>query len=69
LTNGWIFVTIPGDIDCDRDVDIFDVVRIAGAYGAECPDPRYDPSCDLNGDGNIDIFDIVAAAVNYGEEW
>ena len=60
---------IPGDVDADRDVDIFDIVKIAGVYGVSKPDPRYDPILDIDGDGDVDIFDIVAAAGNYGESW
>jgi len=58
-----------GDVDGDRDVDIYDIVRIGIAYGAEYPDPRYDRLCDMNLDGDVDIFDIVIAAGNYGDSW
>ncbi len=67
--DGTITVTILGDVDGDRDVDIFDIVCIAGVYGISVPDPRYDPNCDIDGDGDIDIFDAVKAGVNYGESW
>jgi hypothetical protein len=71
LGNGWILVTIQGDTDADRDVDIFDIVRMAGCYGIKTPppDPRYDPNCDIDGDGDVDIFDVVKAAGNYGKSW
>lgn len=69
LVDGWAFVTLPGDVDADRDVDIFDIVMIASAYGSEEGDPDYNPLYDLDGDGDIDIFDIVAAAGHYGESW
>ena len=69
MVDGTILVTLPGDIDGDRDVDIFDIVRMAGIYGVSKPDPRYDPNCDLDDDGDIDIFDIVKAAGNYGKSW
>ncbi|MGB9023132.1 MAG: CARDB domain-containing protein, partial [Candidatus Bathyarchaeia archaeon] len=69
LNDGFIFVTLPGDIDGDRDVDIFDIVRMAGVYGVKYPNPRYNPNCDLDNDGDIDIFDVVAAAGNYGKSW
>lgn len=67
--DGWVFVTIPGDVDGDGDVDIFDIVIIAGVYGVSKPDPRYDPNNDIDGDGDVDIFDIVAAAGNYNKSW
>ena len=66
---GTIFVTIAGDVDGDKDVDIYDIVRLAGTYGASKPDPRYDPNCDLDDDGDIDIFDIVIGSGNYGKSW
>jgi hypothetical protein len=69
LIGSTITVTIPGDIDCDSDVDIFDIVRIAGVYGTSEPNPSYDPDSDIDGDGDIDIFDIVVAANHYGENW
>ncbi|MCW3981451.1 MAG: hypothetical protein NWF11_08275, partial [Candidatus Bathyarchaeota archaeon] len=66
---GWLLVTISGDVDGDKDVDIFDIVKIAGVYGLSQPDPSYDANSDIDGDGDIDIFDIVAAASHYGESW
>ena len=69
LIAGWVFVTIPGDVDADRDVDIFDIVAMAGAYGSHAGDPAYNPNYDIDGDGDIDIFDIVAACGHYGESW
>lgn len=62
-------VHLKGDIDGDGDVDIFDIVVIADAYGSKEGDPEYNPSCDLDGDGDIDIFDIVIACGHYGESW
>jgi parallel beta-helix repeat protein len=67
LVDGWMLVTLPGDVDGDRAVDIYDVVRIAGNYGK--PPPLDDPNSDIDGDGDVDIFDIVAAAGHYGETW
>jgi len=66
---GWILVSLPGDVDGDHDVDIFDIVSMAGVYGVSKPDPQYDPYADIDNDGDIDIFDIVAAAGNYGQSW
>ncbi len=64
-----MLVSMPGDVDADHDVDIFDIVAIAGVYGVSAPDPLYDSILDVDGDGNIDIFDIVAACSHYGESW
>jgi len=65
--DGWICVTIIGDVDGDFDVDIFDVVLISNAYQSQSGEPQYVPNCDIDGDGDVDIFDVVASAMNYGE--
>ncbi len=69
VTGIFVAVMIPGDVDGDNDVDIFDIVRMASVYGVKQPDPRYDPACDIDSDGDIDIFDLVIAAGNYGDRW
>lgn len=68
-SDGPVLVTLPGDVDGDRDVDIFDLVRMTGVYGAKKPDIRYSANCDIDDDGDIDIFDLVITAGNYGESW
>ena len=69
MIDGTVLVTIPGDVDGDRDVDIYDIVRMAGVYGVSMPDPKYDRNSDMDNDGDIDIYDIVIAAGNYGKSW
>lgn len=68
-TEGSILVTIPGDVDGNRTVNIFDIVKMAGVYGKAKPDPNYNPYCDIDNNGIINIFDIVIAAGNYGKSW
>jgi parallel beta-helix repeat protein len=62
-----VTVTFPGDVDGDRDVDILDMVSIAGKYGKYIPAVWPLPPQDVDGDCDVDIFDIVIAAGNYGE--
>lgn len=69
LIDGNVLVTIPGDVDGDRDVDIFDIVMICGAYGTKQGDPGYIANCDIDDDGDVDIFDLVIAQGNYGQSW
>ena len=64
-----VFVTIPGDVDGDRDVDIFDIVRMTAAYGASIGNPEYEPNSDVDDDKVINIFDVVRAAMHYGQSW
>lgn len=67
LTGDWVIVTIPGDVDGDFDVDLYDAVKLLVCYGSKEGDPNYDPICDLNEDGRIDLFDAVILLAHYGE--
>ena len=70
FVGSWAFITIPGDANADRRVDIFDLVRISNLYEiSQTQTPLYKPNCDINGDGNIDIYDLTITASHYGEEW
>jgi hypothetical protein len=66
------FNALTGDVDKDKDVDIFDVVLCSGAYGSKKGETKYKPECDINqqpdGDGFINIFDIVVLAGKYGKK-
>ena len=64
-----VCVSLPGDVDADHDVDIFDIVQLADAYGTVQGQPLYEDNSDINGDRGITIFDIVIAAGHYGQSW
>ena len=68
FVNGEVCVTIPGDVDGDKDVDLYDVVKICSAYGSKKGDPEYVANCDVNGDDKIDLYDVVIACARYGEK-
>jgi len=63
-----VCATIPGDVDADRDVDIYDVVKITGVYWSQAGDPDYKPNSDINCDGRIDIYDVVICTSHYGQK-
>lgn len=69
LVDGWIVVTIPGDVDGDREVSIYDIVKIIGIIWSQVGDPNYKPNLDINGDGIINIYDIVICTSHYGQSW
>jgi hypothetical protein len=69
LSDGWVFVSIPGDINADRKVDLKDVFAVGKAYGSVVGDLRYKPNLDINGDGKIDLKDYFTACKNYGKSW
>jgi subtilisin family serine protease len=66
-TDGTIIVTVPGDVNADGAVNIYDLVRVARAYGTKIGDPLYDPNRDVDGNGDIDLYDLVIVASYLGE--
>jgi hypothetical protein len=68
-TNGTITVTIPGDVDGDFDVDLYDAVGLLVHYGAKTGQPAYNPVCDIDGDGDIDLYDAVTLLTHYGQKY
>ncbi|MEM1540757.1 MAG: CARDB domain-containing protein [Candidatus Bathyarchaeia archaeon] len=69
LVDGWVFVTIVGDVNADRKVDLKDIFAIALAYGASPGHPKWNPNLDINNDKKIDLKDYFAAAKQYGATW
>lgn len=70
-----------GDVDGDDCINILDIVRIIGDYGAtvgepchipcaECPPDDSSsaaaPACDVNGDCGVDILDLTQTAGGFG---
>ena len=84
LADGWVFVTISGDINGDTYVNIEDAVLMGVAFGAQHitnpSDPRYcqywrgnegpfSPNNDINCDGYINIKGAVIQGTHFGEGW
>jgi outer membrane protein assembly factor BamB len=67
MTGGTVYVGIPGDINGDGIVDIYDGVIIAGAFNSQPGDHNWNPNADINGDGIVDIFDAVILAGNFNQ--
>ena len=67
FTDGWIAVTMVGDINADGRVDILDIARTAKAYDSTPGHPRWFANVDINNDGVVNILDIAIAAKNFGK--
>ncbi|MEM3699740.1 MAG: cohesin domain-containing protein [Candidatus Bathyarchaeia archaeon] len=63
-----VHVVLPGDGDCDGDVDIYDVVMITSIYNLKSGDPYYNPNLDWDNNGVINIYDVVIATSVYGQK-
>jgi len=55
-----------GDLNYDEIVDIFDIVKVASAFGSVPGDLNWDPKADINRDLIVDIFDITIVAGAFG---
>lgn len=64
---GWMTVTIPGDVDGNFRVNIYDAVKIGSIYAVLASDSRFNPNSDIDGDGVISILDLVICTRHYGE--
>lgn len=61
------WVSIPGDIDHDGDVDIQDlVVMIGNTYGACAGNPHYNPAADFDCSGCADLTDLTTLLTHCG---
>jgi hypothetical protein len=68
LTDGWVYVSYPGDVNGDGKVNVEDMFAIAKAFGSECDQPKYKPNLDINGDCKINVKDMFTTAKNFGKE-
>jgi parallel beta-helix repeat protein len=69
LTDGWVLVTIIGDVNGDCKIDGKDIALIIKVYGSYPGHPKWDPNMDVNCDGKVDGRDIALAIKNYGKYW
>jgi hypothetical protein len=67
LTDGLVYVGVPGDVDGNHKVDIKDILIVAKAYGTNPQSPNWNPNADVNCDDKVDIKDILITAKNYGK--
>jgi len=65
--DGVVTVAMPGDVNADGIVDLFDIVLIAAAFGSSVGQPSYISNADIYDDGKVDIFDLVVVATHFGE--
>ena len=56
-----------GDLDCDGEVNIDDVMMVANKWRCKCGDDCYAPRFDLDADCDTDVVDIMKVVVHWGE--
>ncbi len=74
LSYDSVFITILGDVNGDRKVDITDITMTIASFGrtsnsAGWLSPTWYANCDVNDDNIVDITDIVIVIGEYGNSW
>ena len=68
MSDKIVRVRIPGDINCDGTIDIFDFSILHSAYGSNPISPNWIPDADINGDKTVDIYDFSILQTRYGQK-
>jgi hypothetical protein len=75
-TDGWVIVSIPGDINGDFRADLRDLVLLANAYGTNPSSggipgvPRaWNANADIDSNGVVGLSDLVILATHYGQHF
>lgn len=71
FTDGTVTVTIPGDVNGDRTVNILDAAEISAHWypGPPIGPLGYDSNADINNDGNVNILDSAIVSANWDISW
>ncbi len=69
ITKNDFVVTVMGDVNEDKTVNILDAVVLALAWGSEPSESHWNVAADLNHDDNVDILDGVRIGLHWGESW
>jgi len=67
--NDTIGVQMPGDVNMDGKVDIYDAIAASYSFGSHPGDPNWNSAADENDDANVNIFDIIIIASNFGKTY
>ena len=69
---GWegvifYYCVLFGDLDCDGDVDVDDIMQVASRWRMTDDDPDWDARYDLDDDRIITVVDIMLVVAHWGE--
>ena len=69
LGGGQVLVSIPGDVNGDFTIDIYDAIILAGVFNSNVGNSNWKPNADLNGDGTVDIYDAIILAGHFNQHY
>jgi hypothetical protein len=65
--NHWIAIVIPGDIDGDGHVFLYDCTILGTAYGSRPGDPNWNANADIDGDSHVFLYDLTILGSHWDE--
>lgn len=69
LNNIYIFVTLPGDFNGDKKVNILDAITLSNSFNSKLGDPNWNPNADINGDNKVNILDAIVLGNYFNQKW
>jgi parallel beta-helix repeat protein len=69
MYNDWVFITIPGDVNGDRRVNVLDAILIANSFNSKPGDANWNPNADINCDDRVNILDCIVLAGHFNQSW
>jgi hypothetical protein len=70
LEDGMVKVTIPGDVNGDKKVDVYDLALISAHWSDPPEGPLgYEATVDVNADEWIDIGEVQIASLHWAASW
>jgi hypothetical protein len=62
-------LTIPGDLNGDFSVDVYDAIILANAYNSKLGNLKWNSNADINGDNVVDVYDAIILANHYDQHY
>ena len=62
-----VWVVIPGDINGDGTVDIYDAILLSGAFNSSPGSTKWNPNADINCDAVVDIYDAILLSGHFNK--
>jgi PKD repeat protein len=69
IRESLVEVRMPGDVNDDFIVDIYDAIILSNAYNSVPASSNWNPNADINCDNIVDIYDAIILANHYNQHY